>query len=84
MAKLLTKEEWDDVLPPFVKVEIGPRHWSMLQRSIITDWIENNCHNGWFYYDGDRTYVFESMQDLIMLKMWLSPETLAKAQQKIA
>lgn len=83
MAKMLTKEEWDQVLPPFTRADIGHRHWPKQDRDIIQNWIDNNCNSGWVYHDGSTTYVFESSQDLVMLRLWLSAESMAKERAKL-
>lgn len=83
MPKQLTRDEWEAVQHPFVSVTIKKkRGWYEQEWQALTHWIENNCH-GWFYFDGHQTFVFERMQDVMHLKLWISDESIEKEKEKM-
>lgn len=73
-TKLITKEEWDKVVPPFKFMKVKNPSWSSVHREMIVKWLETHTGSGWVYWDGQDTYVFQSSGDFIMFKMWIKDD----------
>lgn len=82
MSKKLTHEEWEAVHHPFVSVTVKNKGWHEQEWKALTRWIENNCH-GWFYFDDHKTFVFERIEDVMHLKLWISDESIKKEKEKL-
>jgi len=70
-TKLLTKEQWDKVLPPFYHVELKNVAFRAVHYEIIKKWLEAHCGAGFIYWDEQTTYIFGSNTDLIAFKIWI-------------
>ncbi len=68
---LLTHEEWMKTRAPLYTLDVKNDSWGIIQREIITKWIEAHCGAGWVYWDGKDMYVFETLADRTVFKMWI-------------
>lgn len=75
MAKRLTDDEWREVVPPFVWVDL--RISTEIELQILCKWIDQQM-GGWYYFsksqDTKYTFVFEEKADMVALKLWLSSD----------
>ena len=72
-TKMLTVDEWNDAKAPFWHLKVKNPAWSKVHRDMIVKWIEAHI-GGWFYYDGDVTYVFGSNGDYMLFRMWIADD----------
>ena len=83
MPKMLTKDEWRAIKPPFSFIKITNKAWLAVHREMIVSWIEEHCGAGFTYWDGHETYVFGSEGDKLMFKMWIKDDPFANEEGEI-
>ena len=74
-GRRLTQAEWAKVLPPFFHIRPEMKTWGTVEWEVAQKWMGKNA-TGWWYYN-DKRFVFEKVDDAILLKMWAKDEPLA-------
>ena len=72
-TKMLTPEEWNAAVAPFWHLNVKNPAWSKVHSDMIVKWVEAHI-GGWFYYDGENTYVFGSQGDYMLFRMWIADD----------
>jgi hypothetical protein len=76
-AKILTKEEWLEIEPPFYYIRITFTQWSDLEWEIVHKWVARNCTD-WAYIDRPKL-VFGSEDDFVLFRMWAEDKPMHDA-----
>jgi hypothetical protein len=78
-SRLLTNEEWAEILPPFYYLKITFDRWTNLEYEIaLKRALENS--EGWVYYR-DKRFVFELAEDFTLFKMWAENRPMQNGEE---
>lgn len=77
-GRLLTKDEWMDIMPPLVAIKVEYPKWTETEYEIALKYAVRNA-TGWVYYANKR-FVFEKTEDYMTFKLWLTADPMANGQ----
>ena len=69
-GRLLTKEQWDAVMPPLVSIKVEFPQWTDVEYDIALKYALRIA-TGWVYFANKR-FIFEKTEDYAVFKLWLS------------
>ena len=83
MAKMLTREEWRAVKPPFAFTEINYESWTDTHFDFCEKWIEEHCE-GWVWHERrDKVFVFGLKSDATLFDLWLEEGVMTRERGNV-
>lgn len=70
MGRILTKEEWNSIKPPFYLLTI--KETTSIIYEIMEKWFVVSCSD-WLYFEGN-VLVFGNKSDMMVFTIWLKSE----------